>query len=168
MITIFFDLVPQYGKWLNETTHHFIGKSQWWFVRYVLLYLPTKGKCFFCIYLFLIPGWTQMFIRSLKCHLSPAHNPRWRAQGRETHPHGLAGWRRVTFQTRPYTVFWQCRLIRRIQNINDIALFLHSLNWDSRIETSVAWITTIRRRQQSCLLVPLRTSWMLENPPTTN
>ena len=89
--------------------------------------------------------------------------------GGERHaPHGLAGLRRVTFQTRPYAVFWQWRLIRRIQNINDIALFLHSLNWDSRIEIPVAWITTIGHRQQSYLLVPVRTAWMLKNPPTTN
>ena len=45
-----------------------------------------------------------MSIGSLKCHSSPPHNP-WRARRRETRPPQIRGWRRVTFQTRPYAVF---------------------------------------------------------------
>ena len=167
MITIFFDCMPQYGKWLNQTTHHFIGKLM---VCSLYPSLPTQKREMFLLYISFFNPWmnANVHTKSEMSFVSSPYNTRWRARGRETHPHGLAGWRRVTFQTRPYTVFWQCRLISRIQNINDIALFLHSLNWHSRIETSVAWITTIRRRQQSSLLVPLRASWMLENPPTTN
>ena len=38
-------------------------------------------------------------------------------------PNGLTGWRLVTFQAMPCALFWQCRLIRRIQNIDDTPYF---------------------------------------------
>ena len=130
---------------------------------------PNKEKVFFLCTSFIN---SRMYVNvhtQSQCHSSTPDNPRRRGRGRETPPpHGLAGRRRVTFQTSPYPVFWQCRLIRHIENINDITLFLHSLNIDFRIEIPVAWITTIRHRQQSCLLVSLRTESMLENPPTIN
>ena len=130
------------------------------------LSLSTHKREMFLLYISFFNPWMNASI--LKCHLSPPHNQRWRAGGERRAPHGLAGWRRVTFQTRPYAVFWQCKVIGRIQHINGIALFLHSLNWHCRIEFPVGWITTTRHRQQNGFLVPLRTAWILENPSNTN
>ena len=48
-------------------------------------------------------------------YTSPPHNP-WRAQGRETRPRLIRGWRLVTFQNTESirSFFWQCRLITKM------------------------------------------------------
>ena len=88
--------------------------------------LTQKRKlCCLCIPLLLTPGWKWMSIRSLTCHLSPPISREGRGGERRPPPHWLTGWRLVTFQAMPmpYALFWQCRLIRRIQNINDTPYF---------------------------------------------
>ena len=137
----------------NDSPFH--GKTDGLFVIFFPTY-PQKGNVSFVYILFqsLDERKCPYVVWNVIC-LHPITSGEGRGGGRRA-PHGLAGLRRVTFQTRPYAVFWQWRLIRRIQNINDIALFLPSLNWDSRIKIPVAWITTIGHRQQSYLLETFR------------
>ena len=113
-------------------THHFMEKLR---VCTLCSSLPTHKRemCFLCIPPLLIPG---------------RYNP-WRARGRETRPPRIRGWRRVTFQTKPYAVFLVMQAYHEAHTKKiTISSDFHT-HW---IEIPEAWVTTIRHRLW-CLIV---------------
>ena len=54
MIIVFIDCVPQYGKCLNQTTHHFMGKLM---VCSLYSFLPTHKREMFLLYISFFNPW---------------------------------------------------------------------------------------------------------------